>query len=298
MKQVTIMVYKKLLAWIVRNASSEMLLRAKRSNPTHGRRNCFSGRRVQTLSFIAFLCPLLAACRPAGPKLEYQADGSILIISADWVGSPGYPPPEFMCDHIPYLRVWGDGRVVTAQYSPDNMRLVKSGTLSPAQIQSLLQLIADGGFFRKMTPMTNPGGLYFDIDVNLKAGGYHYKYSSQPALYTNVMRAIEAIPLEEFIPENALLVTGPGVRNSTSNNSEWSTQYGYSLADAERGYWVTGEALLYLWRAANDPVNFISWRAPALREGDVIYPFALEIPGVSLHEPPYNCWGSTKTIQP
>ena len=259
---------------------------------------------------LVLVCVLLTACRPSKPtmappsmpKLEYEQDSQTLVISADRSGSPGGPRPGEMCNRIPGLRVWGDGRVVYAYFQPDRGRVVKTGYLDSAQIQSLLQILTEGGFFRTNTPEArNPAGTSYDIDVNLKSRGFNYSWNSEPVLYTDLMSAIQEIHLAEFSPEKALLVTDYFSMSSSHDNPlpEWPTQYGFSLAEADQGYWVTSEALAFLWQVVNDPRNLLdNHRVPGLRDGDKIYSFALEIPGVSLYEPPYNCWGSTKTILP
>lgn len=255
-------------------------------------------RRAVFFALWAILGWALAGCQqvPLEPKLEYQADRSVQVIVADTSSVGGWQFLGQMCNHIPDLRVWGDGRVVYSHFQ-DGKRVVEAGSLDPAQIQLLLQTIAGAGFFRKNTPeVPNPQGDYFTLTVHLKSGTFSYSWNSAPGFYSALTGVVARMGLPEYTPDRALLVSTPCSISHCPQGvalPEWPAGYGFSLADAEHGGWIAGEALSFVWQAVN-----MTFPVPGFREGNKGYGIALEIPGVSWSEPPFDCWGSMKSIMP
>ncbi len=251
--------------------------------------------RVFLIAMCLFLGWALAACRHAspGPKLEYQADPAVLVIGTDSLTIP-VPLPGEMCNYIPDLRVWGDGRVVYSHFQ-DGKRVVQAGSLDAAQIHSLLQTLAEAGFFRNNTPnQANPAGIYFSLVVNLKSGLYHYTWNFPPDIYSVLSSRVAGLDVPEYTPDRALLVSTPcssAYCPRVDALPEWPDRFGFLLADAEHGGWISGDALSFVWQAVNT-----TFPVPGFREGKVDYGIVLEIPGVSWSDPPFDCWGSLKSI--
>ncbi len=271
--------------------------------------------RIVTRPFLLIIFLTLVACRQSEPKLNYQNDKTTLVISpepklyyqndkntlvisADAQLSPAGGLLGEYCNHIPDLRVWGDGRVIFSQYSPDRKRSVKIGNFDKSQIQTLLQLIAKSGFFRPNTPeVPNPAGTGYELKVVLTSGTYDYNWTFQPIIYSDLIKAAGAYDLAEFTPERALLVSSPYYPDWTQPKTDlpiWPSEYSFSLAEADKGSWVSGDMLTFLWNSVNNSRYIV----PGFQEDNKSYSIALQVPGVSFAEPPFNCWGSVKTITP
>jgi hypothetical protein len=220
----------------------------------------------------------------------------VVIIHASAQIRPGGALPGESCNDIPSLRVWGDGRVVYP-YHEGSRRVVLSGHLGPARIRAILQYLKDRGFFGPRTPIPPaPSGTGYDISVNLRAGAFHsYEYlarNDDTTLYRQLLRAVDPTTLTPFAPGRALLVSGPyyyhpSGRQPVDQLPEWPARFGLSLAEGEQGdgHWIAGDALAYLWQEINGRGNpYVGFR-----EGGQAYAVALQVPGVSAHEPPFDC---------
>lgn len=252
-------------------------------------------RLVVFFALCLFLGWALAACRQgaSGPKLEYQSDPTTLVIGTDSRTDPVGPMPGEMCNYIPDLRVWGDGRVVYSHFQ-DGTRVVQAGSLDAVQIRSLLQTLAEAGFFQKSISENNPAGTYFSLVVNLKSGRFSSTWSFPTDIYSALSDRVARMDIPDYTPDRALLISTPCSSSYCPRVDalpEWPDRFGFSLTDAEHGGWISGEALSFVWQAVNTTLP-----APGFHEGNKDYGVVLEIPGVSWSDPPYDCWGSKKSI--
>ena len=227
------------------------------------------------------------------PDLDsYSRSPQDLVIAADENTAPGGPLPGQACNHIPNLRIWGDGRTVYTAYQPTGERTVYTGRLDPEQIADALELLKNRGFFEPVTPETpNPAGTFFELRVNLAPNQQDSTIRSDKTYFTELVNAFDLSQFTVFTPAQALLVTS-GYRTRDLNLREWPGSFGFSLAEADQGKWIQGPALDFLWQFVN------TWRGtvPALSENGKAYVIDLEIPGISKFDPPFDCWGSLKSI--
>lgn len=269
-------------------------------------------RRVLIFVFLVFLIPVLATCsraaqRPTpenqvisttpGLAPEYETDPATQVIFIDWRDVSAWQIRGSMCNHIPILSVWGDGRTLYSGFRTGT-RVVEAGTLDSTQIHALIQTIAGAGFFTetpKETEIINPAGDYFYLTVNLITGTFSTDSVGWSKITPDIDAAIDTMGLPAYTPERGLLISTPCSQTycpSIDQIPAWPDGTGISLADAQKGVWITGDVLSTIWQAEN-----ASW-IPVFRDGNVIYGLALEIPGISYLEPPFNCWGDVKRITP
>jgi len=246
-------------------------------------------RRVVFFTLLAVLCWSLAGCLLARgqPKLEYRPDPTNLVIDvfmkSFW---PPFKPEGSRCNYTPELRVWGDDWAMYSQsVSDDGKRVVKAGSLSAAQVQGLLQTIADSGFFRKHTFEGNAGGMYSSMRVNLKSGSYSSDWSGPPEIVKTLYKILNGMNLPLYTPEKGLLFASPcGNCSWQGAPPEWPAGFGFGLAQAEGGGWITGEALALVWQTTNTTYM------PAFRDGNQDFLIDLEIPDRFWEDQPVDCW--------
>ena len=198
-----------------------------------------------------------------------------------------------MCNHIPNLRIWGDGRTILADYDQQTgLRTVYTGYLDSTQIAAALELLKNRGFFLPVAPKpANPSGTFFTLRVMLSSDPQDFYTRSDKTTYKKLVSSFDLSQFTVFAPSEALLVTSQFVRDKP--DQEWPTRFGFSLTEADQGLWIQGEALDYLWQFVNEWSTYI----PALRENGSFYSIALEIPGISALDPPFNCWDGLKSIK-
>jgi hypothetical protein len=250
-------------------------------------RHAWSNLLVRGAALIALMVTL-TGCGGGGQDYRHDADTEVITFDSRTVAGP--PADNETCNHIPNLRVWGDGRVVIVDSGSN--RLVRAGTLDDSQMQAVIKLLDGHGILKQTTPLpANPAGTGYALTVQLNSGTYTQGWYSRPALLDELRSAINPSRLREYVPEKGLLVTGsftlwtPPVALMT----EWPTStYGFSLSEATQGKWVSGDALQFLWKTinTNNPAG--------LREGNRVWGIGLEIPGISIQDPPFDCWVRTK----
>jgi hypothetical protein len=235
--------------------------------------------------------------RANSPDLSsYSRSPNDLLIYIDENTTAGGPIIGEMCNHIPNLRIWGDGRLVYVQH--DNQtggRVVYTGYLDSDQVAAALDLLYNHGFFVPVKPEpANPSGTFFFVKVYLAAGQQNPTVRSERSFLSDLVNSFDLSQFTRFAPSEALLVTNIPFASSLPSMNEWPARFGISLADADQGLWIQGEALETLWQFVNE------WQGavPMLRENGTPYSIALEIPGISILDPPYDCWYSNKIFAP
>ena len=98
------------------------------------------------LSLVISLA-LLSACRidVTSVVVDWDHDPGALIVEADTFIDPMLSQGDL--NRIPDARVWGDGRIVWAEYRDDGSRVAWEGYLSEGAMTNLLQFIFEEGFF-------------------------------------------------------------------------------------------------------------------------------------------------------
>jgi hypothetical protein len=197
----------------------------------------------------------------------------------------------YSLNYIPHVRIWGDGRIVWVS-DWEGPRTVWQGQLSQAKMTDLLQEIIDTGFFgwkemyTSMLPLDNPP---FDVlTVNLKTTNHQVRVvSNSPQgfdmLFNQLHNGAGVEEKSEFVPEKGFLTVQPTSATFSDPLPIWQPgEMGFYLAEVGDGKYISGEALRYIWR----DVNRYPYGAAYIQSSSQAYALYLQIPGVSLTEPP------------
>lgn len=126
---------------------------------------------LRWLASLSITLVLLSACRLDITPIVVDWDHApgALIVEADTFSGPA--PSQGDQGRVPDAQVWGDGRVVWAEYQDDGSRVVREGYLSEEALNNLLQFIVEEGFFDwkdHYQPANPPDGSPFSyIVVNM-----------------------------------------------------------------------------------------------------------------------------------
>lgn len=210
----------------------------------------------------------------------------------------GFAPHFVELNYIPDAQIMGDGTIIWTQTQPDGERQVWTGKIPQEELAIFLQSAVDAGFFGWPELFTDPLSpsdlpsqcIYIQLEDQAKKVCEYYKGAPQAFhdLYDRSAQGLGASP-QAYIPEKGYLTTFPAgpVSPSTPGASQpavptWDAHaMGFSLAQAENGQWVEGPALQNVWEIVN--------AAPyggTVQEGQNVYQLTLQIPGVSMVEPP------------
>ena len=210
----------------------------------------------------------------------YDNASQIIFFYANTRTWPGGGQPDVpFCNHVPELRIWGDGRVVRKVWE-GTTQSIWAGYITPDEMQEILAILKRYGFFGTPTAEVNPAGTGFDIIVNLQTGSFQSTWQPhiRPPVYQVVVDLVSP-QLSEFIPEQArfFAVSYSGRFYLPDNVPQWPDDFDFRLVDVpEEGRLVQGEELEYLWRAIGQhPVLTV------FQEGNNIYAVALEVPNVT-----------------
>jgi hypothetical protein len=227
------------------------------------------------------------------PEVVWNHDPETLIVSGTFCC--GFTTPLVPLNYIPDFQIWGDGRYIWVEYSSDNTsRKVLQGQLTEEQFTSLLEKAVDAGFFGWEDRYANNTV----SDMADKCITIHLKSMSQSVceyyegapeafhtMYDNFARG-SGIAGTDFIPKRGYLTAfaypKDVLRPISENDILWPAEKFFPLDTAVgKGVWVEGDAILLAWQAINaDP-----WTG-SVREGEAFYSLALQIPGLSMNQPP------------
>lgn len=226
------------------------------------------------------------------PEIAWLHDPNTVIISGTFCC--GFTTPLVPLNYIPDFQVWGDGRYVWVVYSEDNSsRQVLQGQLSEEKLTAVLQKVVDAGFFgwddRYANPMVSD---LADQCMTVKLSSTsktvcEYSEGAPEAFHTfydNLARGTDEKGTP-FVPTQGYLTAfdmGNLGRPVSQDDVLWPADQLFSLATAvDKGVWVEGQALELAWQAVNnDP-----WQGLAY-EGGKFYSLAIQIPGLSMNQPP------------
>jgi len=225
------------------------------------------------------------------PEVVWNHDPEALIISGTYCC--GFTTPLVPLNYIPDFQVWGDGRYVWVGYSSENTsRKVLQGQLTEEQLKSLLEKAVASGFFGWEDRYANQlisdladKCITIHLESTSKSVCEYYEGAPEAfhTIYANLAGG-SGIAGTDYIPTRGFLTSfaypRDVLRPVSENDILWPTDT-FSLDTAVNGIWVEGEALLLAWQAINaDP-----WSG-TVREGGAYYSLALQIPGLSMNQPP------------
>ncbi len=229
------------------------------------------------------------------PEVRWDSDPQALIMRGNFCC--GFVPQLVPFNYIPDFQIYGDGRIIWTEYDDNSgARSVFVGQLSEAEMTAILQSLVDAGFFgwkdRYEDPLVADASeqcLIVNLESQQKTVCEYVEGAPEAfhAIYDELSAGAGADG-EPYIPEQGLLTSHPidasGFDNIESiRSTEWSeAAAGFSLSAAtDEGAWVEGAALESAWAA----VNANPWSGWAV-EGDSYYQLTIQIPGVSMIEPP------------
>jgi len=242
---------------------------------------------------LSLACILWSPTPAPRPPAEWDSSPSALIVEA--LHNNGFPSgiheDGYTLNYIPHARIWGDGRILWVS-DWDGPRTVWQGQLNQAQMTNLLQGIIDTGYFgwkgmySSSLPLDNPP---FDVlAINLKSASHQVRVvGNSPegfdALFNQLRDGAEAEEKSEFVPEKGFLTAQPISTTFSDPLPIWQPdELGFSLAEVGDGKYISGAALEYVWTQ----VNRYPYVAAYLQSDSQAYALYLQIPGVSLTEPP------------
>lgn len=220
-------------------------------------------------------------------RLAYRQNPDALVIYADILSWPGGGMPGQACNQIPALRIWGDGRVVSSQIM-GGVRQILVGTLTVEQLSGLLAMLEGIGYFDNPPPDSlNEAGTGYSLQVNLKWQQFHSFWAAENEVFNAVIEAVAVADLELFTPARGLLMVEPYAGLTLDEYPAWPEDFPLSLAEVgAQGCWVEGDILAYAWETINHQPAPLT----GVKQNGTIYAIGLEIEGISLQDPPYDCW--------
>lgn len=227
------------------------------------------------------------------PEVLWDTSPENLIVSATFWG--GYTSETVKINYIPDAQIWGDGRIIWTHFDSDGKRSVLVGKLTTDQMMAWLQQAVDQGFFGWQELFISPLPLS-DLPtqclfIELKSHSRkvcEYEVGAPQAfhdLYDDLASGLQ-MDGEDYKPSKGyLLVESMGSADAPAEKSDvpdWdSASMGMPLSQGN-GVWIEGGALEAAW----DLVNANPWGASVVNDGEVIYQISLQIPGLSMTEPP------------
>ena len=240
---------------------------------------------IGALALAALACNTLL---PPRPPLEWNPDPTNLVVQASSSGGM-LPDPN----NVPGARLWGDGRLVWAEFDSSGGRLVQTRTLTPDEMRALLQRIENDGFFG-WKDQYSPGQV-FDAPSTCVTVWLTSQSKSTCEILSGAPAGFERLYADlasgagqagnDLAPERgyfSVMSLGPAAGAGSGPVTDWPGEaLGLPLDQALGGVWIEGAALQAAWQAVNANSLY-----PLLREGDTLYTARLLAPGVTLADPP------------
>jgi hypothetical protein len=231
--------------------------------------------------------PIPAQGQPG--EVAWNPDPAAVIISASFCC--GFVPEVVRLNYLADATVWGNGRIIWTEYAGQE-RQVWQGQLSPEQLRALLSQAQQAGFFNwedRYADNTVADAAEKCLSIRLldqsKQVCEYFKGAPEAfhQLYALVTAGAGANGAP-YLPQRAYLTALPlpGGGSGFVADEQWSAQtMGFSLSQATAGRWVEGPALQSAWQRVNR-----KWSNPLVQEESAYFQIALQLPGLSLLEPP------------
>jgi hypothetical protein len=207
----------------------------------------------------------------------------------------GLAPDLLRINYLPAALVWGDGRILWTKMDSNGHRQVLEGRLDQDQISDLVKGALSQGFFDWNELYKSPDS---PTDLPPKCISLQLKdrshrvceyFKGAPAEFSNLYNTLASgasLKGTDYRPLKGFLVSHPQAPTykpaSTGQSLVWdSKSTNLSLSKAINGIWVEGSALEAAW-------NLVQSRpaGPVVKDDGTYYQLSLQIPGVSMIEPP------------
>jgi hypothetical protein len=222
------------------------------------------------------------------PALRWDTNPEALVIRyyspSTTAGLSGAYDADY---YIPEVQLWGDGRIIWVARE-GTARRVMEGHLTVEQMRALIRRITDAGFFDWQDRYFTLGGnssppmlLSVQLSEVFKVVSEH---GGAPEAYYDLVAFLKAGAGSEgqaYMPALGYLTATPWpVEAEAPRWPDEST--GITLDQVGEGRYIEGEALAFAWQAVNRNPT-----APVyVQSKGHVYTIMLQIPGVSLSEPP------------
>jgi hypothetical protein len=204
----------------------------------------------------------------------------------------GLSPELLRLNYLPVAQVWGDGRILWSKIDAEGHRQVWEGMLSQEQMTGLLQSAVNVGFFdweelyKSPDSPTDLPPRCVSIQLRDQVHRVCEYQKGAPRAFTSLYTTLEngaGLDGKDYKPAKGFLVAHP--QSASYNDSQvpvWDAKStNITLSQAINGLWVEGPALDAVWELLKSkPAGPI-----VMHNGDY-YQLSLQIPGVSLMEPP------------
>ncbi len=236
---------------------------------------------------------LLSACSallPPRPDLTWDPSPTALVVRAS--ECCGLVPRTFLDNYIPEAQLWGDGRLVWVENANGGARRIFTATLTPAEMEALLEDCVEAGFFGWQDnyadhSVTDLPSTCLQVTLLSTTKSVCEYYQGAPQTFHRLFADLSAGAGQtgtEFLPQRGYLTAYPlpAAQPPPSPNWQWpAASLGFSLADAQAGRWVDGPALDFAWSITS--ANY--WNT-LVQDGDNYSEITVIVPELSWVSPP------------
>jgi len=225
-----------------------------------------------------------------GPEVKWDTSPDKVVIRATFCC--GFVPQGYALNYIPDVQVWGDGRIIWVQTSNSGERRVLEGHLTETEMKTLLQRVADDGFFGWKDnyadyTVTDVPSQCLSVEFASQSKSVCEYYQGAPQAFHELYAYIASgagTTGADFVPAKGYLTAYPQTFSGPAPQPDlhWpADSLGFSLSEAVGGRWAEGEALELAWRVVNTKL----WGG-VVQDGEAYYQLTIQVPGVSQNAPP------------
>jgi len=207
----------------------------------------------------------------------------------------GLAPDLLRINYLPASVVWGNGHILWTKSDSNGHKQVLEGILNQDQMSALVKGVINQGFFNWEELYKSPNS---PTDLPPKCISLQLKdrshrvceyYKGAPTEFNNLYNTLASgagLEGKDYQPSKGFLVSHPqGASFNPASNGQisvWDAKStNLSLSQAINGLWIEGPALKAAW-------EFVKSRpaGPMVKDNGKYYQLSLQIPGVSMIEPP------------
>jgi hypothetical protein len=225
-----------------------------------------------------------------GTKLEWNQNQVDPLIKATFCC--GFVMQIVPLNYIPDAQIWGDGRYIWVEIKESGQRIVHQSQLTETQIRNALQGFVDAGYLQWNDQYADSGisdmpWQCLHVKLITKEKSVCEYYRGAPAAFHTLYSKIESgmgQSSTNFAPTLGFLTSFPTSTPDPESGAtivHWPSSAKTKLLDATHGAYVDGDALQFAWKV----VNTNPWESYVTENGKY-YQLALQIPGISMVEPP------------
>jgi hypothetical protein len=221
------------------------------------------------------------------PAITWNAAATQVVIRGTYCC--GFTTPTYVTNYIPDFVIWGDGRYIWVQTLESGARNAYEGRLTAEEVHDLISRLVQDGFFDwedryedfSVTDLPDRCIAVSLQEITKSVCEYH---QGAPEAFHRLYAFFasgagrDGVP---FVPPAAFLTAVKFDADFVTPTIVWNAESPDFGGIGEAGRWVEGEALARLWEAMNTQ----PWM-PTVEYRGAFYIFTLQVPGLSLQEPP------------